>query len=117
MGLLVTSEKFLLDRLKAMCEDAIRNHVTVDNVAGILLTSHQHNATGLKEIALEYILAKLNDPTIIKNLADLKSEPDLLIEIIRRNANVLPLSQTNRYQSTPSSGPFSTSEMWNGSRR
>ena len=67
--LLITSEKFLLNRLKAMCEDVIRSHVTVDNVSGILLTSHQHNATGLKEIALEFILANLNAPTIIKSLS------------------------------------------------
>lgn len=67
--LLITSEKFLLDRLKAMCEDAIRSHVTVDNVSGILLTSHQHNATGLKEIALEFILTNLKAPTIMKSLS------------------------------------------------
>ena len=67
--LLVTSEKFLLDRLKAMCEDAIRTHVTVDNISGILLTSHQHNATALKEIALEFILANLNSPSIMRSLS------------------------------------------------
>ncbi len=115
--LLITSEKFLLDRLKAMCEDAIRNHVTVDNVSSILLTSHQHNASSLKEIALEFILANLNAPTIMKSLSDLKSEPDLLIEIIRRNATTLPHGKPKRTSQPPSSGPFSTSEMWNGSRR
>jgi hypothetical protein len=66
--LLVTSERFMLDRLKAICEDVIRQHVTINNVTGILLTSSRHNANGLKEIALEFVLSHLNVPAIIKSL-------------------------------------------------
>ena len=66
--LLITSERFLLDRLKAVCEDLIRQHLKIDNVSEILLTSHRHNANGLKDIALEVILANLNSPAIVKSL-------------------------------------------------
>jgi len=119
--LLITSERFMLDRLKAICEDAIRCYVTVDNVSDILLTSHRHNAAGLKNIALEFILGNLNQQTIIQNLTDLKAEPDLLIEIIRRNSlqtNHQSGTCTIQPQTQTPPGPFGYgSERWSGSRR
>lgn len=48
---------------------------------------NRHNASGLKEIALEYILRNLKDPTVELGLHDLKSEPDLLVEIITRTSD------------------------------
>lgn len=66
--LLIASEQFLLDRLKALCEDIIRRDINVDNVIGILVTSHQHNAQGLKEIALAFILKNLTEKTIQRGL-------------------------------------------------
>ncbi len=66
--LLIASEQFMLDRLKALCEEVIRREITVDNVIGILAASHRHNASGLKDIALEFILRNLNDPAIMRGL-------------------------------------------------
>jgi hypothetical protein len=67
--LLIASEQFMLDRLKAVCEDTIRKEINVDNVIGILSASHRHNALGLKEIALECILNNLSERTIQIGLA------------------------------------------------
>mmetsp|Transcript_16875 Transcript_16875/g.20609 ORF Transcript_16875/g.20609 Transcript_16875/m.20609 type:complete len:648 (-) Transcript_16875:63-2006(-) len=114
--LLITSERFMLDRLKAICEDKIRQDVTVVNVLEILLTSHRHNATGLKDIALEFILRNLKNETITKNLTDLKSEPDLLIEIIRRNSSFQSNDNHVALPQTPS-GPFCGADRWGGTRR
>jgi len=80
---MVASELFMLDRLKGICEDVIRGEITVDNVISILIASHQHNALGLKEIALEFILRHLSAAKIQVGLTELKSEPDLLVEIIK----------------------------------
>lgn len=66
--LLIASEQFMLDRLKALCEDHIRKEITVDNVIGVLLASHQHNAVGLKDIALEFILRNLQHPKVDASL-------------------------------------------------
>ena len=54
--LLIAGEQFMLDRLKAVCEDYIRKDINEDTVIGILVASHRHNASGLKDIALEFIL-------------------------------------------------------------
>lgn len=67
--LLIASEQYMLDRLKALCEDFIRKEITVDNVIGVLIASHQHNAVGLKDIALEFILNNLHDPTVVTGLS------------------------------------------------
>lgn len=87
MSLLIASEQFMLDRLKALCEDCLRREITVENVIGVFIASHRHNARGLKEIALESILRNLNHPMVVEGLHDLKSEPDLLVEIITRSAS------------------------------
>lgn len=81
--LLIASEHFMLDRLKLLCEDIIRRDVSVSNVINILVTSHNHHATGLKELAMEFILSNLNENDIQKGLVDLKSTPELLVEIIQ----------------------------------
>lgn len=83
--LLIASEQFMLDRLKAICEDLIRRHINTETAVSILVASHRHNANGLKEITFEFILQNLNNPTVMGCLSDLKAEPDLLLEIIRRN--------------------------------
>ena len=67
--LLIASEQFMLDRLKALCEDIIRRDINVENVIGILVASHRHNALGLKEIALDYILKNLSEKSVIIGLS------------------------------------------------
>lgn len=84
---LIASEQFMLDRLKALCEDIIRREISVHNAIHILVVSHQHNAKGLKEIALGFILDNLTEKDIQMGLADLKSEPDLLVEIIKLSSS------------------------------
>ena len=85
--LLIASELFLLDRLKALCENLIQQEIQVDNVMEILVAAHRHNAVALKELALDFILQHLNLSTVMDGLALLKSEPDLLVEIIKRNSS------------------------------
>ncbi len=116
--LLIVSERFMLDRLKALCEDLIRRDVNVDNVIGILVASHQHNAIGLKDIALEFILRNLNEPVIIKGLTDLKSEPELLVEIIKRNSTAsAPPARAEQASHAPA-GPFGAGGSdWGDARR
>lgn len=41
MSLLIASEQFMLDRLKAICEDRLRKDLAVDNVIGVFIASHR----------------------------------------------------------------------------
>jgi hypothetical protein len=113
--LMIVSELFMLDRLKALCEDIIRRDVNLENVISILVTSHRHNAFSLKDIALEFILDHLNEPSIMIGLSDLKIEPDLLVEIIKRNSATVHASPSSREVAHPP-GPFGNGNEW-GARR
>jgi hypothetical protein len=143
--LLIASERFMLDRLKALCEDHIRKEITVDNVIGVLIASHRHNAIGLKDIALEFILRNLQDTSVKAGLSvschflnpfscnntrcvsyrvciisfrcaqELKSEPDLLVEIITRHTHTLASNSMSASDSV--TGAFGPSSEWSGSRR
>eukprot|EP00941_MAST-03F_sp_MAST-3F-sp1_P001790 g1790.t1 len=82
--LLIASERFLLARLKGLCEDSIRKRIMVENVISIFMAAHQHRALGLKEICLDFILSNLDEVKATKSFSDLKAEPELLMEIIMR---------------------------------
>ena len=41
MALLIASEQFMLDRLKALCEDRLRKDLASENVIGVFIASHR----------------------------------------------------------------------------
>jgi leucine-zipper-like transcriptional regulator 1 len=112
---MIASEQFMLTRLKALCQDHIRTRITVENVIGVFIASHQHNATGLKEIALEYIIKNLHDAAIVTGLAELKSEPDLLVEIITKHSTAA--AQSSPTYASSNASQLSGFSEWSGSRR
>lgn len=123
--LLIASEQFMLDRLKSLCEDLIRRDIDVNNVLDILVASHRHHASCLKDMALDFVLRNLNDPTIMTGLSELRQEPDLLLEIIKRNAGSQPAPPSSatspRIISSPmvngnESGPFGQGAEWSARR-
>lgn len=120
--LLIASEKFLLDRLKALCEDCIRREINVDTVIYILAAAHRHNASGLKDISLEYIMRHLNDPIVLSGLAELKMEPELLLEIIKRSSGSGGVGGAGSKPSPPAAqqdyppGPFGGGGEWDARR-
>merc|ERR1712050_180109 len=54
--LLIAAERFLLDRLKALCEDTIRKSISIDNVVQIMMTAKAHRAEGLKDLCMDFII-------------------------------------------------------------
>lgn len=117
--LLVASEQFMLDRLKALCEDCIRREIKLSNVVSILITSHRHNAIGLKDIALDYIIRHMQTEVIMNSLSELKAEPDLLLEIIKRNSaqtGQAVVASGNNGQDNASVGPFGAGVEWDARR-
>ena len=94
MPLLIASGRYLLDRLKGICEETIRTSITRANVASILVAAHRHEATGLKEICLEYIVERMD--TVKETLTTLKQEPDLLYEIIMKQSERQQAAAANK---------------------
>lgn len=53
--LLAAADKYALERLKVMCEEALCNGLTVDNVSDVLILADLHSAEQLKAQAIEFI--------------------------------------------------------------
>jgi len=82
--LLIAAERFLLDRLKALCEDIIRKSISIDNVVQIMMTAKAHRADGLKDICMDFIITneeKIKPTTAFRELIQ---EPTLMYELLMR---------------------------------
>ena len=53
--LLAAADKYSLDRLKALCEEALCNNLDVDNAADTLILADLHSAAQLKNQTIEFI--------------------------------------------------------------
>ena len=84
VSLMIASERFMLDRLKAMCQDSIRKNITIDNVVPILRASHVHNASALKDICLDFVCSRSEEVKKTRSFTELVNEPELLLELVMR---------------------------------
>merc|ERR1712083_449340 len=53
--LLAAADKYALERLKVMCEEALCNNLSVENVSEVLILADRHSAEQLKAQAIEFI--------------------------------------------------------------
>lgn len=94
-SLLAAADKYDLERLKVMCEEALCGNLTIENAANILILADLHNAEQLKTQTLEFIISHASEvieTTSWKNL--IQSHPYLVAEAYRALA----------LQQNPSSG-------------
>ena len=82
--LLIASELYMLERLKAICQDIIRKEIDHDNVVQIMIAAHHHRAFSLKEICLDYIITQGKSVRTSPSFKNLMSEPELMMEILLR---------------------------------
>ncbi|CAD7953611.1 unnamed protein product, partial [Amoebophrya sp. A120] len=82
--LLISAERYLLQRLKALCEDLIRKGIGFDNVVPILLTAKKHRADGLKDMCMDFIVANEAKMKQHETFKDLTEEPMLLYDLLMR---------------------------------
>lgn len=96
-SLLAAADKYDLERLKVMCEEALCSNLTIENAASILILADLHNAEQLKAQTIDYInthASEVTETTSWKNL--ILSHPYLVAEAFRALAT----------QQAPSSGPL-----------
>merc|ERR1712050_634151 len=82
--LLIAAERFLLDRLKALCEDIIRKSISIDNVVQIIMTAKSHRAEGLKDICMDFIITNEERIKTTPAFRELIQEPTLMYELLMR---------------------------------
>jgi hypothetical protein len=72
---------FQLDRLKAICETIIKDHLELENAAYILQIATRHEAWQLKNFSLDYIITNYDEVCKTKCFEDLDKK--LLMEVTR----------------------------------
>merc|ERR1719329_1321404 len=82
--LLIAAERFLLDRLKALCEDIIRKSISIENVVQIMMTAKAHRAEGLKDICMDYVISNEEKIKSTPAFKELIQEPTLMYELLVR---------------------------------
>lgn len=84
LPLLIAAEQYMLDRLKALCEDSIRKKVNKDTVIPILRASHHHRSEALKEICMEFVCKRYEEVKHTKGFKELLLEPELMMELLMK---------------------------------
>uniref|UniRef100_A0A8C8Z317 Speckle type BTB/POZ protein like n=1 Tax=Prolemur simus TaxID=1328070 RepID=A0A8C8Z317_PROSS len=87
-NLLAAADKYALERLKVMCEEALCSNLSVENVADTLVLADLHSAEQLKAQAIDFINSQATD---IMETAGWKSmiqsHPHLVAEAFRALAS------------------------------
>jgi len=102
--LLAAADKYQLDRLKVMCEEALASNLTVENVASILIIADMHNAAQLKKIALHFCSSNSNTVPTTEGWKQMVSQnPSLLSDAYESLADSKKKDQSSEL--TPDTPP------------
>uniref|UniRef100_A0ACD5ZVQ3 Uncharacterized protein n=1 Tax=Avena sativa TaxID=4498 RepID=A0ACD5ZVQ3_AVESA len=90
--LLVAADKYVIDRLKMICQNILAKNLDVENVATTLALADQHNCDKLKDVCVEFIASsdKMDDVVATQGYANLKrSCPSVLIDALEKRSRSL----------------------------
>lgn len=96
--LLAAADKYALERLKVMCEEALCSNLVIDNVAEILVLADLHSADQLKGVAIDYINSHATDVMETSGWKTMvQSHPNLVADAFR----ALATSQSPPFMGPP----------------
>eukprot|EP00026_Physarum_polycephalum_P011486 Phypoly_transcript_11716.p1 GENE.Phypoly_transcript_11716~~Phypoly_transcript_11716.p1 ORF type:complete len:320 (+),score=26.23 Phypoly_transcript_11716:81-1040(+) len=81
--LMILADEYLLSRLRQICECQLQTFVNTENACSMLAYAHNHNANDLKQFCMNFVMKHFDAISPTKGYQDLKTEPDLLLEISR----------------------------------
>nr|PIL96114.1 leucine zipper-like transcriptional regulator [Toxoplasma gondii COUG] len=84
--LMITAERFCVDRLKCLCVESLRRMLSVDTVVEVLIAANAHNILDLKEICLDYLLDHEEEVKERDAMRPLISHSTLLYEVYMRSS-------------------------------
>uniref|UniRef100_A0A8I5YNY9 Speckle type BTB/POZ protein like n=1 Tax=Pongo abelii TaxID=9601 RepID=A0A8I5YNY9_PONAB len=87
-NLLAAADKYALERLKVMCEEALCSNLSVENVADTLVLADLHSAEQLKAQAIDFINSQATDIMETSGWKSMiQSHPHLVAEAFRALAS------------------------------
>ncbi|XP_033624541.1 speckle-type POZ protein-like [Asterias rubens] len=97
--LLAAADKYALERLKVMCEDALCSNLVIENVADVLVLADLHSADQLKAVAIDFINSS-HAPEVMETVGwktMVHSNPNLVADAFR----ALATSQSPPFMGPP----------------
>ncbi|CAG5131835.1 unnamed protein product [Candidula unifasciata] len=86
--LLAAADKYALDRLKVMCEEALCSNLTIENVCDILVLAELHSAKQLKTHSIDFINSHASDIMETTGWQSMiQAQPHLIAEAFRALAS------------------------------
>jgi len=86
--LLAAADKYALERLKVMCEEALCSNLTIENVCDILVLADLHSAEQLKTHAIDFINSHATDVMETTGWRSMiQAQPHLIAEAFRALAS------------------------------
>jgi len=88
MELLRAADRFGVDRLKRLCENAMLSSISVDTAPQILLASDAHNAEALRERCMAFILNHFDNVSQTPAFEEMtRANLELTLEILKRRVS------------------------------
>jgi len=85
MDLFVAADQFSIERLKRLCEKNILASINVDSAATILQAANLHNAQGLRQLCVDFILRNFDGVSKTAAFEEMgRSNVELVFEILKR---------------------------------
>jgi len=87
------AERFQMDRLKALCQNAMLDVLSVDNAASFFAKADTHRAAHMRALAFNYILAHFDEVSVTPGFEEMgRTHINLVFELLKRRG-ALSLAQ------------------------
>lgn len=81
LELLVAADKYVLSRLKTLCEQFISQRLSVKNIIDVINIADRHDATYLKESSINFMMS--NKEIILEKQDISKLSKNILVELVK----------------------------------
>ena len=88
--LLILADKYLLTRLKNMCEEYLARKLSVKNIVDMINLAEKHEAKYLKDYALKFMIINKSIICFTQDISRLSKE--VLVELFRFRSDIAPPS-------------------------
>jgi N-acetylneuraminic acid mutarotase len=88
------AERFGIERLKAMCENAMLDSLDANNASSLFASADKYGASNLRALAFNYIISNFDQVSITSDFEEMgRSRVDLVFEVLKRRGAAVKVHQ------------------------
>ena len=90
MEVFEAADRFGIDRLKAVCQNAMLDCLDCNNAASLFASADKHNAAHLRALAFNYIIYNFDEVSVTPDFEEMgRNRVDLVFEVLKRRGAML----------------------------